>query len=392
MKRPLTLSVLALYLTVLLTSGCLRKDTELMKIDESVVSDADIVAIIDLASAKKTPLYTNLEKKTENTPESIKKKQRDEKLKQATGITENDITRILVSADLDKIPSMSNLQNTVDGTESGIDKVPILAAFCLSKKIDIIKLKAGIKIILDEQGDFAMVERKIADQDVIVAKSSITNSASSYFALDKSGRKILLTSNEETLTQYLTARKANAKASNVEKLIETEKNIPPSAQFRIAFVLSESMNKRMKAAIIDMQKETKNDPTAAMGINFLRPFQELKSVVVSGTMASNMILAAKCDLGNDMCANEAKDVLQSTLMMISMFTTQQQETGDQANFLNKIKLSSENQFLKVDLTANDADFEKLKEMQNDIMPMTGIDVSPANSKKSAPENRKGTAK
>lgn len=383
-------AVLTLSVSVFLISGCSQKDTDVLKMDESVVSDADIVAVIDLASTQKTPLYTNLKKKAENTPDTIKKKQRDEKLKQATGITEDDITSILVSADLDKIPSMSNLQNTVEDTESAMEKVPILAAFCLSKKIDMIKLKAGIKIILDEQGDFAMVERKIAGQDVIVAKSSITNSASAYFALDKSGRKVLLTSNEETMTQYLTARKAKAKAANVAKLVEAEKSIPSEAQLRVVFVLSDAMNKRMKTAIADMQKETKNNPTAAMGMNFLRPFQELKGIVITGTMSSNMILGAKCDLGNDMCANEAKDVLQSTLMMISMFTAQQQDagSGDPSSFLNKIKLSSEKQFLKIDFTADEADFEKLKEMQNDIMPMTGIDVSPANSKKSAPKSKK----
>jgi hypothetical protein len=348
-------AVLALGALVLFTaSGCGKKKPEGPSLNAAIVSGADLAVRVDIASARGSAIgkmfdeFQDAEKSDAPVPASVPDSERWNKLMEATGLGKDDLTDILITADVENIDPEA-LDN-----EEEILKVSGVLAFGLAKPFSREQMKAGFDVLAAEDPDFQVAETTVGSDAAFKLSSSDPEQPAVLCAPAADEKSIFFTLNESSLQGALERAKSGEFESLSPGLVGVDQQLAAGSQVRWAFLLSESQREEIRKKIDELDEQAQSEPGAAgMIIGFVKPFREIKSVAMGLLLANDMKITLTGDLGGDEQALQASTIIQTMLLPLAKSTLAQQSGSKQSSAADSLKVESSASTLKISMTVTE---------------------------------------
>lgn len=311
------------------------------------VEGADLLLHVDAAGLQGTPFSKAVDgQKSEEAKAEAKAKA--DKFTAATGLTEDDMQVVVLSADIDNIDFESK-------DPKQFETLPALAAFQLGKAVTLEQVKAGIMVMQEESGKPGM-EMSTASKDgleVLVLKPANTkpDGPQEFYAVTSSdGKNVLFGLNTASLKDGLSRIDAAATSAPSPDMANAIRAIG-NKQFRFAFVLPQVMRQKLQA---ELGGNAGGDPMGAM---FL-PLASTQALLISAHADQNLDLSILLDLGDAAKAQQATGMLQSMVMPMLMMGAGEQLGPNAMSVAQKVKLAPQEGAVSLSISLTPDDVKK----------------------------------
>ena len=314
----------------------------------AIVPDADLIIRVNLEAAKAAPITKHIKAAQDDALQPEDAKARYEQFRALTGLSEDDVRAVVFSADTDRLAFEQGM------TPEQFSRLNAVAAIDFAKPVDLDKLAAGVKLLLNEEPNeepsASLAKMQLHDTDVLVITDQGASVSKVYLAMSSDPQTLFLTFNEASLGAAFQRQRQGNTATVPETL---QAVVSGDAQTSFAFVAPESMRQAIQAQL----KAAQNDPQAAMTSGFITPFKDLRSVAVSLRLDTDMRFDIACDLGQAPAATQVAAMLQG--MVIPMLSSMMAQSSGQppTTLSEKIQVSVEGSILRIALRFTDQDVD-----------------------------------
>jgi hypothetical protein len=291
--------------TVLLTSSLISGGLSAEPLKQAaIVPGADMVLSVNMAELNQSAFMKAIEAQQPAEMKAIRSRQQD-RIRTATGLQEEDILRYMISF---KLPDGLFAMDFQPNPET-LETLQFVLAVEVDRALTLEDLKKGIDLLQDDEPASAKVETverggrsvlklnpRIEDADTPVEKA--------YVSLSDSGKIVLLTLNEASLTAAH-ERLGGSAAATPGPGVDAALQALEGSQIRMALVLPAAARQALTGTV---QQMSAADPMMGM---MAAPFAGLSSVTFSGNADENMSMALNIDIGNEMAAQQVAAMIQS---------------------------------------------------------------------------------
>lgn len=270
----------------------------------AVVPGADMVLSVHMAGLNQSPFMQAIEAQQPAELNALRHRQQ-EQIQNAIGLQEEDILRYMLSIKLPEGMFAMDFQPTPEILETlqfvlGVEVARALTLEDLKKGIDLLQedapASAKVETVEVDGRSVLQLNPRVEDADTPIEKA--------YISLSDSGKVVLLTLNQASLSSAhtrLNAGEAAAPGPGVDSALQAlEGN-----QIRMALVLPAAARQALAGTV---QQMSAADPMMGM---MAAPFAGLSSVTFSGNATENMAMALNIDIGNEMAAQQVAAMIQS---------------------------------------------------------------------------------
>ena len=310
-------------------------------LEAAYMAGADVAVYIDADSIRKSSLYDALEdiKGAADKDENLKKFQ------EITGLTEDDVSTVVMAMDFKKTPT--------PGADMKPEDLSFVAAMKLKKPMDFDKIEEYAKSD-DAKDKVKSIERKkLGVADVMTMESS-----------DEEAPKIVIAQIPGANVGFIgfagdveeaIKRAASGKGSVPAGLAAAKKELPKGANFSIAIDLTGSLKELV-------QQGAKGDnPMAA-------PMKELSSAVIGAVVADNLDLTVAAGFAKPETAKQVATMANAAMIMLK---GQMKKTMPEATWIDALAVESKDANIVTKLSMTKADLEGLQNMAKDMTKMPG---------------------
>jgi hypothetical protein len=264
----------------------------------AIVAGADVYFNFDMAAARKSPLFLEIEAKNDE-PEINKK------MKDATGLDKSDLLRFSGSVDIDGI----NFEG--EPTPEQMAALPFVMGLQLAKSVTRDQFKKGLELSLSEQPGTAPKLSDAADGLVKISKAAGEDEKPSqpmFAGLAADGKNVFVSVNEKSVKGAI-ARSASGKLEALPAGLAAMAG--GASHFQVAVLLPQVAKDGIGKAIDDASK----DPGAVMVAGMLAPLKGLSKVAIKANFnPADLALSFAADLGKDDAAAQATMMLNTMVM------------------------------------------------------------------------------
>jgi hypothetical protein len=310
MKTALRTGIYLLPLLAL-ASGCggqNRPVQDNIDVSGSILPGSDMVCVINAKAIRQSEMLKQHDNDSEASSKSPSELAKKERLQKATGLSDSNILSIVVSTDIDSWALYSGSAGA-----GGITNITGVAVVNLSTNLTISRLSDGIKIMLEERKDRSLSECTIDGNKTLLVSQSGTNGMPAYIGLSPDGRSLYMSLNEKSMALALAGRR-NASDAHADAIISAENKIPRQSQVRIAMAINEETRTRIREQVGKLSGIRTNDARSAMIASFIKPLENIRSLMLNATMTTNLQANIACDLGNEENAMQVTAMLQNMLI------------------------------------------------------------------------------
>lgn len=298
-----------------------------------VTADADLILIADITALRKSPWY----KKSQ-----ITRTDQQEELNKKAGFSQNDVSMLLISSDLDSLPQLSDLQTMTAPGESNTASSSALHSnllanlntsmfIFLDKEISWDQAKEAVKLIFSATIGTKINETPDKPQLVVRQDSS---PVPLFITLSDNNRIIQLRTTENSM------HPAGGNPS-IKSFIEEYSFMQTNGPIRTIMLVSSAMQQKIKKAIEGPSAETPADRSSTMMSGLLKPFAELKSISLAlDPHESYTGIYCSMDVGSEKNAAGAEALMQSVLIPLITLAVSQQTPDLPPNLVRETSTST----------------------------------------------------
>jgi hypothetical protein len=370
-KTPLLLAPLCLSLFFAIS--CSRKAEPSIadvKISECGPDGADLAVVLDLKALYSSEYGRKLRQQRdeqEKTDSAQKEKSgRRAAFFQATGLKEDDILGMLITADMDgaSLPSAETSSQVKDlGTgdiAAGLGSlagVRGLFTILLAQSITAEQLAAGIRAMVEQSGGQVTSGKS---GSIISFTASSTNKTPTYCALSAEGTRLHISAGETIVKQQIDGS-AGKKTS---ALADAESTIPRTSQLRLAFLASDEM----RSKIVNASQSVKTGNSNPMFTALAKPFQSLSGVMAGITLTSNINAMAAFNLGKEQEASSAHTLMSNIL--IPLLTLSSMQGKESPGFLSRLQVTRSGTYVNISVDMDESDLVALGDQLAGLQAMS----------------------
>ena len=341
--------ILSTVLSALACSGAAGPGPGL---DAAIVPDADLLGRMDFQAVKQSAAYKSLqEQEPEGEAEEGAKAALElvKKLKEATGLSDDDIVGFLMSADTDSMDW--NAKGEDEAKE--IERFAFVLAVALNKPLSIEKLQAGIEAAVKEGPQPEFASATFAGAPGLIIKDPKKKKAI-HVTTAQDEKTLYFALNTASIEGAVQRERDNKPTQVSAAMASVEKALAESSQARLLFVVPDVLRGKIKE-FLDKGAE---DPMAAMAEGFIKPFQNIQSVAIGAYYAEGVDINLAADLGDEQAAVQAATVLQTMVLPMLKGGMAKALEKTPAEVADKIVVSSEGQALRITVKATVEDLTK----------------------------------
>lgn len=339
-------------LVLFTASGCGEKKPEGPSINAAIVPGADFTVRIDVAAARGSAIGRMLEElhDTEGSDAPVPESETLDQLMKATGLGKDDLTEILVTADVESIDPEA-LDN-----EEEILKLSGVLAFGLAKPLSREQMKAGFDVLSAEDADFQFSETTVGSEPAFKLSSSEPDQPDVLCAPAADEKAVFFSLNESSLQGALERAKSGEFEILSPGLTVVDQQLAAGSQVRWAFLLSESQRQEIREKVDELEEKSQSEPGAAgMIIGFVKPFRDIKSVAMGLHLAKDMGVTITSDLGGEEQALQAATIIQTMLLPMAKSALAQQSGSQASPAAESLKVENSASTLKISMTVTEED-------------------------------------
>jgi hypothetical protein len=320
---------LALVALAVLISGCGKKEEACCPADKAVtpaaaatrdpgvqvavVPDADLLYYFDLAAMRETPIVKLI---TEKRAEAGKTApgQMDEadwaQIKEITGLDEEDMLTMLISADLDAFdPTNTRISQEVRKTHGA-------CAIALAKPLPYAKVRESMRVMSADSAKTKLEEIELAGRTVTRVTPSSTREPVVYATVSATEKTLLIAFTEKAMTGMVQRDADGQSATPHPDLVKLGSTIADGTQMRLLLLASDAMREKIGELIRSMADPTPQQQQSQKGIlaGFLSPLRNTKNIVFWAKAAEAIDLRLALELGNPSEAQQCAHLLQSFII------------------------------------------------------------------------------
>jgi hypothetical protein len=316
-------------------------------LDAAIVPSADLYFQIDFQSARQAPIYPVIAKLLEKKPtaetaapaaEMMKKVEVLDVLEQRLGLKQEDIERLVFSADLDKVQMGA-------GQSTSMESVPGVAAIQLSKEVTTAQLKEAIEASAKENS-LTVTEAKLGPADILIVKSQDEKDPKIHLTV-VGGKTILAGLNQTSLSSALT-RASGSPTQLSGALAASQRAIPAASQVKLGFVVPQSFKDMLKGLSEPANGGAGAPPAGGGPGAMLGGLKDLKTVSLGIALAEGAAVQISSDMGQPQAADGVNMLVQ--LMKPQVVTSIAQQLGKDPSALPANLINSRTSGSKVDIS------------------------------------------
>jgi len=364
MRRALA-GVAAVTLAMLM-AACGGKEEKAPPVDvvqAALVPSADFVARVDLESIRATPACQDFTKKEEGAAEKeAEEKAEDseaaksaaeqlEEIQRITGLTSDDVSMLLVSADLDAME--------VGGEEAAkkdFSKANGVLAIQLKKPLPNAKLVEAAKASAAKSKGGQAEEVQVAGQTAVRLITEKADDPDLYVTMAPGEMVVYVAPNTKSLEGALQRAGSGEMSALPAEIGTVQGTLPAGAQFKLAFVAPA----KLRQGIQEQIAKAKEDPQAMMWAGMVEPFKDLRSLAIGAECGAELKVGIGSDLGTPEGATQLATMLQTMVLPMAQgglakaVGKQPQEVADQ------LEVKAEGQTLKIGVRLTQEDMAAIK--------------------------------
>lgn len=331
MRKSLLLSLAAL--TFAATPSAFANNT----LFGGFVPGADMLFYMDAATFSQAPIIEKIQAMNPD-HDAAEQKEMAAKFEAATGLTEEDMTDVAFTMDLENIDF-----NNQDPSQ--FEKMPAVMAVGLKKAISRDQLMAGIRLIADQQGNademnLAKESRGGTDLVVITPATQQDGPKEILAGLSPDGKTVLVAFNQNSLSQAVSRigqKTLSPPGQEMAGALRALKGKP----FRLAFVFPDALKQQIAAG--------------AQGNPMMASMASMQAVLIGASANETLNLNLKLDMANAQAATQATQMARGMLPMMAM---QLGALSPQAaGAAQKLNVATEGNYVSVSLTLTEQDLE-----------------------------------
>lgn len=336
------------------TTGCGRKPGD-DPTEAALVPNASFVARIDVRGAAATPIGKTLQElrkqKRSTVPIPAAQKQLIEDLKKESGLTDEDIRRVVMSADISQLDLDS-------GKSPDPETLNIAISVGLLKSITADTFKKCARLIIDQAklrpvaeavNTPTLTEDSLDGHPVLILKSSKPDEPSLHLALSKKGKTVYITLNRSSMSGLLKRADNGRSAGLSAGLSKLDSSLPKGTHSRFLLQVPESFQNKMK-------KKFSNPGTGggAMLTGMIAPFMNMKNLSISARYGTSLEILLTSDLGTPENALQLNGMLAMFKGMLA-----QKDGGRSAGAVQKLKSETDGSILRIEVVLDESDISAL---------------------------------
>lgn len=320
-------------------------------VNAGMVENADVLMAIRMADMNESAFFKAMEQ--QQPPQMLEiKRERQAEFKRATGLGENDLDVIVVSADLSEL-TLEAMEDPEFAT-----KLPAVMAMGLKKAITMDQLQAGISVMQRDlpESERATFSREQSGEVQLLAVSGpnldLPGVNKAYAALSPDGKTVVMATSAEAVVTAMGRVSAGRPGAPAQGLLPVMRGLA-NRQMQMALVLPENLRNLLSQNVRAAMAE---DPESAM---MMAPFQNMRGLTVSAHATESMALSLNLDLGANESANQAMGMMQGMLPMLMMM-------GAPPQLMQQLRPQVEGSVLKMNITVRPEDLQMPAGMMMDM--------------------------
>jgi hypothetical protein len=337
-------------------------------VQASLVPSADFVARVDLESIRATPACQDFAKKEEGEAEKEAAEEAEdseaaksaadqlEEIQRITGLTSDDVSLLLVSADLEAME--------VGGEEAAkkdFSKANGVLAIQLKKPLPNAKLLEAAKAAAAKSKGGQAEELQVAGQTAVRLVTEKADDPDLYLTMAPGETVVYVAPNPTSLEGAL-QRVASGQISALPAELQTvQGTLPTGAQFKLAFVAPE----KLRQGIQEQLAKAKEDPEAMMWAGMVEPFKDLRSLAIGAECGADLKVGIGSDLGSPEGASQLATMLKTMVLPMAQgglakaLDKQPQEVAD------RLEVNAEGQTVKIGVRLTQEDMDAINKSSED---------------------------
>jgi hypothetical protein len=335
------------------SSSCQAADSG---VKAAIVPAADLVCEFDIAAFRQASIVQKIQalrkRSASNPTEADARAAKAEKIKQITGLTENDVLSVLVSADLKTYDL-----NSANASEE-FKKLRGVVAIGLAKTVTTAQIIEVFKI-LTEGGKFARFEEiKIGERAVVQVTPTAPKEPTIYVAPSRTMKTVFLTVNQETLASVLQRDVKGTVEPLGSGFATLDRTLPAGAQLRVLLLVSDSMRAMMRQRVDELRQQAEKQPSPlSVAINFIGPLQNLRnaSLALKATADAEFMMAG--ELENPQDAEQCAHLIQSFIIPMVQKASEQVQAMKDVKAVQTLAITNEGSALRIGLKVTEADVD-----------------------------------
>ncbi len=282
-------------------------------VNAAIVPDADLLYYLDLASMRQTPVMKQIKEKRAAAGRTAPGRMDEAdwaKVQELTGLSEEDILTVLVSADLDSFnidaPRMSKEIREVNGG----------AAVSLAKPLSYDKVREVMQMMSSSSPNAKLEEIELGGRKVARVIPSGPREPIVHATSSRTEMTLLIAFTEEAMADMILRDSSGQPASPDPDMIRLGSTIEEGTQMRLLLLASDTMRGKIAALIDSMADANPQQQQSQRGIvaGFLSPLRNTKNLVFWAKAADVIVLRFALELGNASEAQQCAHLLQSFVL------------------------------------------------------------------------------
>jgi hypothetical protein len=318
------------------------------------VPSADVLVRVDLEAIRATPTCKDFAKsdeadEAEGAPEAASAAAQLDEIQKITGLTEDDVVSLLISADLDGVDIGGE-------AEPDLSKANGVLAVQLSKALPNAKLIEAAKTAGAKREEGAVEEIVVAGQPAVKLAAKEEGDPDLFLTVAPGDLTVFAAPSVASLEGALQRAQSGQFAAVPAGLETVRGTLPAAAQLQLAFLTPD----KLRQGIQEQLEKAKADPEAASWAGMVEPFKDLQSLAIGVECGADLKVGIGGDLGNPEAATQVASMLQ--MMVLPMATGAMAESlGKQPQEISEqLQVAAEGQTLKISVKLSQADIAALQ--------------------------------
>ncbi len=360
------LAGVAVVTLAVLMAACGGKEEKAPAVDvvqAALVPSADFVARVDLESIRATSACQDFVKKEEGEAEKEAEKEAEdseaaksaadqlEEIQRITGLTSDDVSMLLVSADLEAMEVGGE-----GAAKKDLSKANGVLAIQLKKPLPNAKLVEAAKAAAAKSKGGQAEEVQVAGQTAVRLVTEKADDPDLYLTMAPGETVVYVAPNTTSLEGALQRAGSGEMSALPAELQTVQGTLPAGAQLKLAFVAPD----KLRQGIQEQLTKAKEDPEAMMWAGMLEPFKDLRSLAIGAECSAELRVGIGSDLGTPEGAVQLATMLKTMVLPMAQgglaktLGKQPQEVED------RLEVSTEGQTLKIGVRLTQEDMAAIK--------------------------------
>lgn len=279
----------------------------------AIVPDADLLYYMDLAAMRETPIMKSIKAKREaagkTAPAQMDEAEWD-KIKELTGLDEEDMLSLLVSADLD------TMDITNPRIHQEVKQANGACAIALSKPLPFAKIHECMGVMSSRAGKAKLEQIELAGRPVARVLPSSPKEPIVHATASASEKTLLIAFTEEAMTAMIQRDTEGQPATPDPNLIRLGSTITDGTQMRLLLLASDAMREKIAKQLDAVSDAKPQEQQTQRGImaGFFSPLRNTQNIVLWAKAAEAIDLRFALELGNASEAQQCAHLIQSFIV------------------------------------------------------------------------------